>query len=406
MDQKPVTNFGWIVIFCFSLGSLFGCSDSSQIQSVDSDNSDSIRFDDLYSEYVEFSIGVDPVAVSIGDVNNDNLNDVVLISGFSLVTLESYSLFVFLQNETGELNEPIHIETSGDVTNPSEALQIADINNDGLNEVVVGHLDSADSMGEIEIFIQDPIDVLKSVDQIPPFIISLVKIADVTNDGLSDLVSVDFDDAISIFQQTEDNDIASPISVAITHEGFDDIDIGDVNNDGLNDIVVMSGQGFSPDFGILLQGDLGFNTPPNYFSIDENGASASSLALGDLNDDGLTDIALSYNSSIGIYFQTSDNEFVGMEAFQFMNPNDFSNSIKVHDLNNDNKKDIVVSHGSNFEIETYLQTDEQDFIQQNYQIPWSQSISKDSIDVGDLNQDSKPDIAIAIDSGLAILYQQ
>lgn len=361
-------------------------------------------FSNLFSEFVTLVSDGAPIAVSIGDINSDGRNDVVMISGFELNPSTNFKLYLFLQNADGTLGQAIKLDTKGSLTNPLSGLTIGDVNNDGKNEVIVGHLYKINSTGSIEIFRQDPVNILVSDYTVPSNLTSLIQTSDVNNDGLPDVVSVDDVGSIGIHIQIN-SAVLDPAQIFnVSHDGFDDLDIGDVNSDNLNDVIVMSGQGFSPNFGILHQKDTGFDLP-TYYNITE-GMITNSLTVSDLNNDGRKDVAVSFGSFIGIFFQNQFNVLGSNVTYQSLDPLSHSGSIKAHDLNSDGKNDIVALQGSSNTIETYLQESGNSFVQEQYLIPTTQSINKNAIAVEDINQDTRPDIVIASDSGVTILYQK
>ena len=157
-------------------------------------------------------------------------------------------------------------------------------------------------------------ELKRSETTLPSNITSLLHIADVNNDNLLDVVSIDDVDLIGIYKQETNNNLNAAVTLSITHNGYDDIDVGDMNNDNLNDIIVMSGQGYlSPNFGILFQNSNGYD-PPTYYNVEED-LLTNSLAIGDVNNDGRKDVAVSFTSSIGIFFQNQLKKYIMISIY-------------------------------------------------------------------------------------------
>lgn len=73
-----------------------------------------------------------PGGVSIGDINGDKRNDIVMVAGGNK---PSSKVVVWLQDENGSFGLPV----AYDAYDCPEAVKLADINGDGLNEVIVAH---------------------------------------------------------------------------------------------------------------------------------------------------------------------------------------------------------------------------------------------------------------------------
>lgn len=389
-----------LVVIVLFIISLFGCgSNDDTSNNNESPPDDVIRTSNLFNPATTIPISSDPEAVEIGDVNNDGKNDIVLITYFSNDNSNDFKMFVFLQNVNGELEPYLTYSTNGTYVNYPSSIAIGDINNDGENEIALGHRN-----GAIEIFKQNQSGDFISINTIATIDSYQIKIAHLNNDNLLDIVGLGWGtNTISVFLQDQNGSLLSPVSYSVTHEGFDDLEVKDLNNDGLNDIIVMSGNGLVPNFGILYQQTVGFSIPV-YYSIGNNELTHA-LAAGDINNDGLNDIVATYggnppNSSIAMFPQ---NHNATLDPYSRLDSTDVPGSISVADLNGDSKQDIVVLH--DVVIETVLYDNTSTYVQETYSIPLTQTINPQAMAVGDINNDGFPDVAIASDNGLTLLYQ-
>jgi hypothetical protein len=80
-----------------------------------------------------------PKVVSIKDVNNDKKNDVVTAAAYNYDTIFGSKLYVFIQNDTGGLDTPIIYSFPRFEV---ECITIDDVNNDSLNDIIIGFKDS------------------------------------------------------------------------------------------------------------------------------------------------------------------------------------------------------------------------------------------------------------------------
>src|SRR5215213_11203087 len=87
-------------------------------------------------------------AVAVGDINNDGLKDVVMTYGGNQSSSAPPFVAVFLQNIAGTLNPPTNYLTA----DMPIAVQVADMNNDGRNDVIVSH----NGWFSLEVYLQAP----------------------------------------------------------------------------------------------------------------------------------------------------------------------------------------------------------------------------------------------------------
>ena len=250
----------------------------------------------IFRDYSLIPTGSWPQAVAIGDVNNDGRNDVVMTTFYEYDDADNFKLFVFIQNDEGELQPPVKYETKGLSQNSApRSVAIGDVNNDGRNDIVVGLFEAG-----IGVFLQNndgtfgPGILYPSVDS------SKIRIVDLNRDGLLDVVGIgEATDTVSIWLQNGNGTFNIPTVYEVSHDGYDDLDTGDINNDGLTDIIVMSGQGLSPNLGVLTQKPDGtFNTPVYYWvgAINDRRLTHG-VAVGDINGDGLNDIVVTFGGN-------------------------------------------------------------------------------------------------------------
>jgi len=348
-----------------------------------------------------------PEVVKIGDVNNDGLNDVVL----GLTTYgqhpNNYSILVYLQNHNGTLDDPIRYSYADNVTHKEIiSIDIGDLNQDGLNDILIG-LQSPVSFSKYGIFYQNSNHTLDPLVSTPVSSrLERVRIGDMNNDGINDIVVCTYQSILLLYQNTAGNFQQSIITKPFLFNqsvAMSIMEIGDMNNDGKNDLVLNA-----PAFYKLytyLNTDNGMNNAPIVF---DTGQWFDGMSIGDVNNDGKKDVVLSRGpnstSKIRILQQVINNNLYSdngeIQAYDLPGP------IKVADLNNDGKNEIITVHRGWQNVSVYSQNNSGNYNSyQMFLLPYASSYNEDGVAIGDINNDGKKDIIIAnYNRGLDILY--
>lgn len=354
----------------------------------------------LFEPATEFATGSWPEAVAIGDVNNDGLNDVVLTTSYYFDPENDYKLFVYLQDGLGGLSVPIKYDTRGSYTSPPGTVDIGDLNGDGLADVVIGN-----SGASIEVFAQDATGGLAASQLIDTPYSDKIRIGDFNGDSKPDVAGIDWGDTdAGIFIQGIDGQLSFSAAYYAPHGGYDDLEVGDVNSDGRDDVIVMSGQGFGDNLAVLTQNSAGTFEPVVYYDLGSDELTRG-VGIGDVNGDGANDVVVSYggttsDGNIGIFTQNTSGT---LDAATSMSSQDIPDTAEVADINGDGLQDIIALHGK---IGIYLQqADGSMAAEELYDTPYATSYNPHGLAVGDINDDGAPDIVIAdYNNGLVVLY--
>jgi len=355
----------------------------------------------LFSEATTIPTGSWPEAVAIGDVNGDGRNDVVMTTSYYFDEANDYKLFVFAQNADGALAPPVRYATSGTYTDRPESVAIGDVNDDGLNDIVVGN-----GGASIEIFHQGADGAL-----LPSTVLSTpygerVRVGDLNNDGRADIAGIGWGGSeAGVFLQDSAGSVALSAAYYAPHGGYDDMALGDVNHDGLTDIVVMSGQSYAYDnLAVLRQSSTGFESATFH---DLGGDELTSgVGVGDVTGDGRADVVVSYggnrpSSMIGIFAQNSDGTLdlpTSMESY------DIPSAVAIDDINGDEKADVLVLHDGWNALGVYIQESGGTLASESLVTAPVSSYNPDALATGDINGDGRADVAsVNHNSGLVVL---
>lgn len=221
-------------------------------------------------------------------------------------------------------------------------------------------------------------------------------ISDINNDGLKDVAVVTStpyaspeDYKLLIYYQDSAGNLKDPLSfiypVRINSDGAVSLDAGDINGDNKIDIAIPS------DDSLVIfyqQNATTFKRESTYI-----GYGTDAVKIGDLNNDGRNDVALTqYNEkNIHVYYQDTSGILNGVN---YPSAECGMVRLEIVDINNDQLNDLILYSSGGYErgVFYYLQKPDGTLA-----FPYSSGIGligTHGIAIGNLNSDSKPDIAL------------
>ena len=167
-------------------------------------------------------------------------------------------------------------------------------------------------------------------------------------------------------------------------DGAQSLAVADVNGDGVPDLAIANL--YSSTLGVLLGSSDGtFQAAVTYGS---GGSGAESVALVDVNGDSKPDLVVANVSGVGVLLGNGDGTFQAVVSYA--SGGTLSNSVAVADVNGDGKPDLVVG---NFNESVGILLGNGDGTFQLGAIYSSQA--EFSVAVADVNGDGKPDLLLA-----------
>ena len=366
------------------------------------------------------------VAVEIGDVSNDGLNDIVIAARYNN-TIKEQNIYIYKQLSERGLSEPIKIPYSEGHFSPIISdIEIADLNNDGLKDIAILYqtqkVDLNDD-GSITIINNEMLSILyQQVDgrfgdiQDLPVLLQLnsgIKCGDLNNDSLIDIIGYSYanNSYQILYQKPEGGFYLTEIPSTLTNYCNSScpnlIEIGDLNGDGLNDIARI----YTSEIEIFFQKEgVGIHTDNALvLTHSMSYSSFSKLAIGDVDNNGKNDIVATFggnrpNANIIIFAQTENGVFSPSNT-KVIQTYDIPVPIFVVDFNCDGNNELVVGHNAWASISTYEKsvTGEYD----SYVIHPSSSyyFNPFSMAIGDINNDNRLDVVSVEQNGIiSILY--
>jgi hypothetical protein len=333
--------------------------------------------DGTFQTAQSYAAGSHPWSVAVGDFNGDGLPDL------AVAHTGSANVSVLLGNGDGSFQTARNFPAQG-----TNSVAVGDFNGDGfLDLVTTGSVLLGNGDGSFQAARNFPTG---SAPQ-------SVAVGDFNGDGLLDLavannrsndVSVLLGNGDGTFQATRNFPAGiAPWSVAV----------GDFNGDGLLDLAVAGsycdyGSCFDQTVRVLLgNGDGTFQTARNFPA----GSAPRSVAVGDFNGDGLLDLAVANegtwpnfrDGSVSVLLGNGDGSF---RFFRDLAAGYGPQSVAVADLNGDGLLDLVVASGT---VRVLLGNGDGSF--QTTHVSYVAGGFPSSAAVADFDGDGFPDLAVA-----------
>lgn len=331
-----------------------------------------------------FPTGSNPVSVAAGDIDGDNRVEAVVANK------DDSSITVYAQNSTTWLRR----SAAYDVGTGPNCVAVSDIDRDGSPDVVVAE----QSNGTVGILMQAADGTLR-----PPVSYATggapycVAVGDLSYDGRPDLAcALGANSSVALLFQDTDGTYLPPDRYPAGN-GPECVVVSDLNLDGKR------------DFAAANKGDNNITvyrlrpTRPgtlNQMVTHNVGGSPVGLATGDLNRDGLDDLAaantLSGGAGCSVLLQTRAGQMAAQAQYSVGNPSQPLQAVAVADFDRDGRDDLVFANRGQAGATVFMQTSAGDF--SGTPVTYFTNLSDSGTYLaaaGDLNSDGWPDIAIS-----------
>jgi hypothetical protein len=349
------------------------------------------------------------ISATVGDVNGDGIADIIVISSFG--SPNGHGLVsVLLGNGDGTFQPWKTIDSGGD--SPT-AVQAGDVNNDGKLDIVVANCSSTGGVdcpsggdGVLAVLLGNGDGTFHSPTTISTGVpgTSQMVLADVNLDGnLDAIVTTDGEPGGLLFLGNGDGTFQPPSALGCG--GVWPI-VADVNHDGKPDVLMACGGAAV----YLGNGDGTFQTPVFYSGILGSGGSGLySMAVADVKGDGELDVLAEGwvaegdepANKLGVLFGNGDGTFTPKPIVRdALGIRAIGHSLAVADLNGDGIPDFAIGQCGNSEcnsgegsVQVFTGTIDGSF---NHASTLDAGVyDAQSIITADLNGDGKPDLVVA-----------
>lgn len=332
-------------------------------------------------------VGLAPVAVAVGDFDNDGKEDwVAANSGESSVSIA-------LGNGGGGFmltpGSPVAVGA-----NP-RSVAVGDLDGDGKQDLAVANADS------------DNVSLLKGdgLGGFTPLLTlaagttpNAVVVGDFNGDGKKDLAVTNFGGGVSLWQG-DGLGAFTPLAGVSVGNGPIALAVGDFNGDGKQDLAAANTT--DNNVSILIGNGAGAFAAAVNFGV---GTGPISVAVGDLNNDGKQDLAVANNGSDNVSVLIGDG-LGGFAAAVSFAAGDSPRGVLVDDFNGDGKRDVAVANQNDNNV-SILRGNGSGSLTAATNFPAGGGPF--GLAAGDFNRDGKRDIAVAdiTDGKVSILLGQ
>lgn len=350
-----------------------------------------------------------PASVAIGDLNGDGHPDLAVVNQCpSLSNCDGGIVSVLLGNGDGTFQSPVSFSSGGYL---GSAIAIADVNGDGKLDLIVTN----SCQSECSDFAEGGVSVLlgngDGTFQAPVVYDSgglgagQVVIADLTGNGKLDLVIANryqcsscSNGGVSILLGNGDGTFQPPVSYSTVSASALSVAVGDVNGDGIPDLAVSNN--FGPVVVLLGNGNGTFQPAVN------TSMEGWFVTLGDVNGDGILDMAVTLLDGVEVALGNGNGTFQTpvsyvLHAYE-------GTSIAIRDVNGDGKNDMVVTFECGTDScspgygEVYVLSGNGDGTFNSVFSTSTGGHYAGSAEVGDVNGDGRPDIVFVNACGLTV----
>ncbi|MCA6380660.1 MAG: VCBS repeat-containing protein [Cytophagales bacterium] len=344
-----------------------------------------------YAAKVDFTTGLFPYSVSIGDLDGDGKADL------AIANQSSNTVSVFRNTgSAGTISYAAKVDFATG-SDPSSA-SIGDLDEDGKADLAVANASS----NTVSVFRNTgsagTISYATKVDFATGISPLSVSIGDLDGDGKADLaVANKGSNTVSVFRNTGS---AGTISYAAkvdfaADEGSYSVSIGDLDGDGKADLAVAN---YNSNTVSVFRNTGSVGTISYAAKVDfATGTNPASVSIGDLDGDGKADLAVAnqISNTVSVFRNTGSAGTISYAAKVDFTTGSAPISVSIGDLDGDGKADLAVANYNSNTVSVFRNTGSAGTISYAAKVDFATGSGPYSVSIGDLDGDGKADLAVA-----------
>ncbi len=275
----------------------------------------------------------------------------------------------------------------------AEAVEAADLNNDGYTDLVYSSLSDNELAVNIFNHTSGRFDTTKIISSQMNYCTSIF-IADLDNDGFKDILATSqYYNDVAWFKNDGNANFTKQALINSNAMFASAVIAFDIDNDGDKDVVSAS----KDDHKILWYQNDGAGNFSSPIEITNSAEIPVALSFADLNNDNYYDIIAGYAQTDKIVYFLNNGDDSFAPSITLTNQTDYIFSIKTADLNNDGFVDIVSTSKNDNKLAWYKNISGNGF---SSQIVICDSISQAyDVEIADFDLDNNPDIIASEGNG-------
>ncbi|MCA6402768.1 MAG: VCBS repeat-containing protein, partial [Cytophagales bacterium] len=344
-----------------------------------------------YAAKVDFTTGLFPYSVSIGDLDGDGKADL------AIANQSSNTVSVFRNTgSAGTISYAAKVDFATG-SDPSSA-SIGDLDEDRTADLAVANARS----NTVSVFRNTgsagTISYATKVDFATGISPLSVSIGDLDGDGKADLaVANKGSNTVSVFRNTGS---AGTISYAAkvdfaADEGSYSVSIGDLDGDGKADLAVAN---YNSNTVSVFRNTGSAGTISYAAKVDfATGTNPASVSIGDLDGDGKADLAVAnqISNTVSVFRNTGSAGTISYAAKVDFTTGSAPISVSIGDLDGDGKADLAVANYNSNTVSVFRNTGSAGTISYAAKVDFATGSGPYSVSIGDLDGDGKADLAVA-----------
>ncbi|MBM4169755.1 MAG: T9SS type A sorting domain-containing protein, partial [Ignavibacteria bacterium] len=277
------------------------------------------------------------------------------------------------------------------------SVSIGELDGDGKPDLAVANLSSNTVSVLRNTSTSGTISFASKVDYATGSYPQSVSIGDLDGDGKPDLaVANNLSNTVSVLRNTSTSgsiSFASKVDFT-TGGGPYSVAVGDVDGDGKPDLAVAnrSSSTVSVFRNTSTSGTISFAPKVDYAT----GSWPASVAIGDVDGDGKPDLAVANwgSSTVSVFRNTSTSGTISFASKVDYVTGSGPESVAVGDIDGDGKPDLAVANYSSSTVSVFRDTSTSGTISFASKVDYATGSNPESVTIGDIDGDGKPDLAV------------